>query len=109
MKFSISSYICPQLGSYSGNLTVSLSFDGAVANAGDDEPTVILVGKNGIALQWLDPDPEDVTSGAEKVREVPRQPPQTFRSLTTNFCEKLVFFSSAEAKVQAASGKTMIS
>lgn len=70
---------CDQLGSYSGNLTVTLSFDGAVADAGDDEPTVILVGKNGIALQWLDPDPEDVRSGAEKVREVPRQRAQTFR------------------------------
>ena len=39
-----------------------------MADAGDDEPTVILVGKNGIALQWLDPDPEDVRSGEETVR-----------------------------------------
>ena len=45
-----------------------MSYDGAVADAGDDEPTVILVGKNGIALQWLDPDPEDVRSGEETVR-----------------------------------------
>ena len=59
---------------------MALSYDGAVADAGDDEPTVILVGKNGIALQWLDPDPEDVRSGEETVREVPRQRPNTFRN-----------------------------
>ena len=50
---------------------MTLSFDGAVADAGDHEPTVILVGKNGIALQWLDPDPEDVRSGEETVRGEP--------------------------------------
>ena len=63
----------PQLGSYSGNLTVTQSFDGALAEV-DNEPTVILVGTNGIALQWLDPDPgEEVRSGGvEYVREVSR-------------------------------------
>ena len=71
----------PQLGSYSGNLTVTQSFDGALAEV-DNEPTVILVGTNGIALQWgTDTDPEEVRSGVEYVREVARKRGRTLLNI----------------------------